>query len=1182
MIDYRYQLLDEIGHGGMGAVFRAQDRLTGEIVALKQVLTRADQPLGSTEAQTDSQLALAQEFRTVASLRHPHIVSVLDYGFDEPSASDQPSGERQPYLTMDLIVGARTLTSAAAAMPLMERVRLLIEILEALAYLHRRGILHRDLKPANVLVTQGDQVKVVDFGLALAREDWANTDTAGTLAYIAPEALLGAPLSEATDLYALGVMGYEIIVGQHPFHNLDVQQLIRDVLSTEPDLNALQTALEKLTTETEPVSAPAHPSADFAATLDDDAPTLIINELMSIFAPTGAPAAIMSSDTSSASPPSLIDVIARLMNKKPETRYPSADAAIAALYRFMGDAPRAESHAVRESFLQAAAFIGRTDELKRLTSSLEVAHAEGRGSAWLIGGESGVGKSRLVDELRTLALVRGATVVRGQAVEDGGLPYQVWRAPVRRLALSAALSDLEAGILREFVPDIEALLDRVIPAVPELTGAAVAQRLTLTLIDLFQRQTRPILLILEDLQWADDSLPLVAALTRIAAETRLMIVGTYRDDDAPDLPDRLTLANPMKLERLTPDGIAALSQAMLGAAGGAQPVIDLIQRETEGNIFFVVEVVRALAEEAGSLNAVGADTLPARIVSGGIRAIIERRLERVPASHQPLLRAAAVAGREIDLRTLRTLRRLADDSASALDTETWLFDCADAAVLDVADGRWRFSHDKLRAALLDRLADAERAALHGQIAGAIERAYPDDSAYAATLAEHWRAAGDATKEIHYALIAGEQANRTSRFVEAAAYFERVRTLAPDDARALVGLGESLEKRSDYEGAIQTLQAAIDQLPPGEPRIYALTLMANTLFQRGEHAAAALWGERALDAARAFEGDPRAGQRLIALSLQLIANSALRRGDIDLSEQRAREALEITRAIDDRVRAAWALTMLGALEYDRGHYEAVRAYWNDALIMRRELGDSFGIALLLGNMGAVEMAQGDYGKARALYNESLLLKHVMGDRSGTAITLMNLGIVNRYERDFETARVYFEDSLAIMTEVGHKRGVSMNISNLGQLMDDMGDHARALHYNQEAVRMARELDDQYTLSIGLGAVAATYVNLNQIEAAWLPLNEGVQIARAIQSEFAQTSNLAVMAKIRLAQGDLETTALYFGLIMNHPASDASIRTEIERVDLPALRTRMDGAALDAALARGAAFTLDDMLKDANFS
>src|SRR5690606_38838084 len=157
------------------------------------------------------QTALAQEFRALASLRHPHIISVLDYGFDDDDG--------QPYFTMELLLAVEPLRRASAGRCSRCKAVLVAELLRGLRYLRRHGIVYRGLKPDNVLVQDRDgtpRVKLLDFGIAQLHTA-GRAALAGTIDYMAPELIKGDQPSMAADMYALGVMAYEMFAGTHPY-----------------------------------------------------------------------------------------------------------------------------------------------------------------------------------------------------------------------------------------------------------------------------------------------------------------------------------------------------------------------------------------------------------------------------------------------------------------------------------------------------------------------------------------------------------------------------------------------------------------------------------------------------------------------------------------------------------------------------------------------------------------------------------------------------------------------------------------------------------------------------------------------------------------------------------------------------------------------------------------------------
>src|SRR5262249_49373853 len=161
---------------------------------------------------------------------------------------------------------------------------------------------------------------------------------------------------------------------------------------------------------------------------------------------------------------------------------------------------------------------------------------------------------------------------------------------------------------------------------------------------------------------------------------------------------------------------------------------------------FIVEVVRALAEEAGQLAQVGQASLPEKVFSGGMQAVVERRLSHVPENARPLLQAAAVSGRQLDLEVLKTIYRenlvgmqRSPRGTSPLQSglDLWLSACSEAAILEAQGERWRFAHDKLREGLLANLGDEQCRGLHQRVAGAMEKLYADSPEHAAALAHHW-------------------------------------------------------------------------------------------------------------------------------------------------------------------------------------------------------------------------------------------------------------------------------------------------------------------------------------------------------------------------------------------------------------------------------------------------------------
>ncbi len=205
----RYQLDEPLGRGAMGAVWRATDQILHRPVAVKLLHTDQPEQVAATDAER-----FRLEARTAARLNHPHVVAVYDFG----------SHDGRPYLVMELVDGWTLAQerSRRGTLPPQEAAGIAAQMAAGLAAAHRQGVIHRDIKPANVMLTADRTVKITDFGIACFTDEAASTLTAagkivGSAAYLAPERALGRPAQPASDMYSLGCVLYELLIGRPPF-----------------------------------------------------------------------------------------------------------------------------------------------------------------------------------------------------------------------------------------------------------------------------------------------------------------------------------------------------------------------------------------------------------------------------------------------------------------------------------------------------------------------------------------------------------------------------------------------------------------------------------------------------------------------------------------------------------------------------------------------------------------------------------------------------------------------------------------------------------------------------------------------------------------------------------------------------------------------------------------------------
>src|SRR5213594_3793994 len=478
-----------------------------------------------------------------------------------------------------------------------------------------------------------------------------------------------------------------------------------------------------------------------------------------------------------------------------------------------------------------AVFVGRHDELVELRAGLEDA-VTGRGRFFLVVGEAGIGKTRLVEELAREAAERGHLVLWGRCWEgEGAPPYWPWIQVIRtylRIARSEGPPRVAGGAgapyLAQLVPELGGL-DSPAPSAPPQSEHARFYLFDAVATFLGSRPDRtPLVLVFDDLQWADTpSLLLLQFLVHELRDTAMLVVATYREIEArqnPHVADILgALARDgrhLALRGFGEEEVALFIEGKTGRSASAA-LVRAVHRETEGNPFFVDEIVHLLVGGAPERwDATIAQRLP---VPQGVREAIRRRLAPLPAPCKDALTLASVVGREFGLAALQRACGLGADALlevlrPALGREILVRDPRTA-------GRYRFPHALIRETIYEQLDAAERARLHGRIGEVLEALHEmDPTPHLATLAHHFLEAvpaGGAEKAITYSTRAARYAEASLAYEDAAVLFERaLEVLAeahPADVRErcelLLARGGAQWKAGDGSGARETFRQAAD-------------------------------------------------------------------------------------------------------------------------------------------------------------------------------------------------------------------------------------------------------------------------------------------------------------------------------------------------------------------------------------
>ena len=584
-----------------------------------------------------------------------------------------------------------------------------------------------------------------------------------------------------------------------------------------------------------------------------------------------------------------------------------------------------------------ALFVGRREELERLARALEEARA-GSSRVLQVAGEPGIGKTRLLDELASIATLGGARVLRGHSDDGSGGPFQPF---VEALAEMLAITDDEdvprllgrlGHELARLVPEVAARLPGQ-PAPIRSDPETERYRLFDAVVGWFRATSseQPLVLLLDDLQNAGrPTLQLLRHVARSLLSARVLVVIAYRDTElgrgSPLTEVLIDLNREPGAERLSLGGlltidVAALAAGLLGqvaATGGSgapdpvatqlRPLARALHDASGGNPFFVRELVGHLRETSPHLDArsLDADALTSLGVPKGVRALVRRRLERLAPATVDVMRTASLVGESFDLALVGEVVDLDEDELfNALDEATA------AGIVREQPGlraRYRFNQALVRAALSDELEPDLRSATHERIGRAIELAYPDQiDDHLSDLAHHFALAGtDPVRTIDYLVRSGDRAlQQLADDLAVSSYRQALEVLraSPDlgdidrrRAALLARLGETQRRSADPSYRATLLEAAELARTTGATDILVQAALAN--YRSTFSAIGEVDDERiaVLEEALTAVGEADSAER--ATLLARLAVELMFSGDFDRRLALSGEALSIARRLDD--------------------------------------------------------------------------------------------------------------------------------------------------------------------------------------------------------------------------------------------------------------------------------------------
>jgi len=788
---------------------------------------------------------------------------------------------------------------------------------------------------------------------------------------------------------------------------------------------------------------------------------------------------------------------------------------------------------IRPSFL-----IGREREFNHLRLLIKKVK-EGEGELVIIRGETGIGKTRLAQEALKFAKEEGFLASEVRCFEETKRwPFYPIKEIVKEKIEKEKLPKRKQT--KELWRNIEILFEGrrngSVPKDPNLLRQRIFEGIRAFLERISEK--RGLFLLLDDLQWADDeTVNFLSYFARFLRAHPVFICGTYREEEPnPELEkllkglSRESLYKEIQLGRLNKEETILLVKSMIPSLEDVEKTGEAIYRVTEGNPFFVEEILKNFLDEGKVERKDGKwkiKELRSFSIPETVRDTIKRRVEKLDTETREILEIASCIGRDFDLLLLSKVSNYDEGIVlEAIEKGIKGVFIEDSETADC----FSFRHPLVKEVFYSEIPLSKRRRIHEKIALTIEDTYRDSiEDVLDTLAHHYTLGLSTDKAYEYNLKAGLKAKSIFATEEAIRYFEEAGRIAEKKKKKVeieevyLNLGDLYSLTSKYDEALKAYTFALERIRRKRKSGSVAEIhrrMGEIMERLGE------WKE----ALRLYRKALRIFERIhdkkgIARVYRNISAPYWRRGEYEKAKKYLDIALSISKEIDDKEEIASCYNNIGNIHWCQGDLKGALDYHLKSLRIREKLKDLYGITKSCNNLGIIYMDLGEIDTALEYHLRALKLREKIGDLYGVGMSYNNLAIAYLQTGEWDKALRYLKESLKIRRDLGDIQGVAMSLGNLGIIHLNRGEIEEAEKLFKEALELYESLNDKRGVAIILNNIGNMETSRRNFRKAEACMRKSLKITKQIGDKWMMAQDLMGLVELSLEKRDIPQAKEY---------------------------------------------------------